>query len=46
MCLTLVRFKNFALSYSWVVAGAAGAGAASNFNPEPEPHKNDAAPQH
>jgi hypothetical protein len=34
MCVqTLVRFKNFALLYSRVGAGAAGAGAASKFLP-------------
>jgi hypothetical protein len=38
----LVRFKNFALLYSRVGAGATRAGAASKFFSEP--HKN-AAPQ-
>jgi hypothetical protein len=33
MCLNLSHFKNFALLYSRVVAGATGAGAASKFLP-------------
>jgi hypothetical protein len=49
MCLNLVCFKNFALLYRRVGAGAGatetGAGAHQNFYPEleVEPHKNDAA---
>jgi hypothetical protein len=44
MCVNFSLFKNFALLYSRVGAGAVG--AALNFYPKPEPHKNDDAPQH
>jgi hypothetical protein len=33
MCLNFVRFKNFALLYSRVGAGAGAAGAASKLTP-------------